>query len=129
MNWELVVLGASIFVLIWEKLPVWGTWFFRLIGILPTPVQRIYDQLNCPYCAGFWIALLLHGATGLWTFPLLADAFSSILVVGSLAAWFLDALASALLIHALVLAIRGLSYPATRAHLLSVELINDDEPK
>ena len=67
MTFELVLMGTSIHILIWEKLPEWGTWFNTFIAALPGPLRSLYEQWHCPYCAGFWIALVLHGLTGLST--------------------------------------------------------------
>ncbi len=67
MSFEAALIGAAIHMLFWEKLPEWGTWFNRMIAALPAPLRTLYAQWRCPYCAGFWIALCLHGATGLST--------------------------------------------------------------
>ena len=64
MSFHLALMGISLYILIWEKLPEWGTWFNALLAKLPQPLQTLYQQWRCAYCAGFWIALALHAVTG-----------------------------------------------------------------
>lgn len=113
MTLTLPLTGLALYILIWEKLPEWGSWFNRLLSLLPQPLQTLYQQWTCPYCSGFWIALALHGLTGLWTLPGLAgSALTGYGVPGLAAAWFLDALATGLLMACGKLALTALQGPA-----------------
>lgn len=118
VNIELVLMGVALYILIWEKLPEWGDWFNRLIAALPSPLRSLYEQWHCPYCVGFWMALALHGLTGIWTLPALGELPSylghSALPLG----WFLDALVTATLIYTVVIGLRALGLPAMKAHLM-----------
>ncbi|WP_224813621.1 hypothetical protein [Hasllibacter sp. MH4015] len=123
MNIEMLILAASVHALIWEHLPHWGTWFMRMIEALPRPLQTLYGQWHCPYCAGFWIALVLHGITGIWTF----EAFAGFSVAwGGLAAplaWVFDALATALLVKTTMLTLNALSGPALAGYRAKAEFM------
>ena len=66
MTYQNLILGISIYLLLWEHLPHWGRWFKRLIAALPGPLQTLYEQWRCPYCVGFWIGLGLVGAEWRW---------------------------------------------------------------
>ena len=68
-------------------------------------------------CAGFWLALALHGVTGLWTIPALAAAPAYLGWVGMPVNWFLDALATATLIYAGTMGLRALGLPVLMARL------------
>ncbi|MEX3011289.1 hypothetical protein [Hoeflea sp. TYP-13] len=118
MSFELVLIGISIHILVWEKLPEWGTWFNTLLGKLPQPLQTLYAQWRCAYCAGFWIALALHAATGLWTIPALASLPGYWGPLSPFVGWFLDALASAALIVAGVITLRAIGLPAMKSYLM-----------
>ncbi|WP_417769633.1 hypothetical protein [Stappia sp.] len=127
MSFEAALIGAAIHMLFWEKLPEWGTWFNRLVAALPAPLRTLYAQWRCPYCAGFWIALCLHGATSLSTLTAL-DALPAFW--GELATplgWFLDALVTAMLIQFTVLAVGGIRLPAMHAVLLRKEFMKARE--
>ncbi|MGR3761674.1 hypothetical protein ACUXV3_16320 [Roseobacteraceae bacterium NS-SX3] len=124
MTFDLVLMGTALHLLIWEKLPEWGTWFNRLLVWLPRPLQRLYDQWHCPYCAGFWIALALHAATGIWTLPALAEMPEYLGRAAAPAGWFLDALASATLIYAAVIALRAIGLPAMKAQMMRQVFMN-----
>ena len=116
MNIEPALTGLALYILIWMKLPEWGSWFNRLLEALPRPIQQLYDYWHCPYCCGFWVALLLHGLTGIWTLETLAVMAMVWGWPGMVAAWFFDALVTGtfmlfgkLLLDALGLAaIRGM---------------------
>lgn len=43
MNFTLALMGLSIYLLIWEKLPDWGTWFNKVIVHLPEPLAYLYS--------------------------------------------------------------------------------------
>ncbi|AUQ58926.1 hypothetical protein PhaeoP30_02023 [Phaeobacter inhibens] len=107
MTFELTLLGTAIHILIWEKLPEWGTWFKTLISLLPSPLRTLYEQWHCPFCAGFWIALALHWMTGFWTIPELNELSTRLGTVGTPVAWILDALATATLIYTAIIALKG----------------------
>lgn len=98
INLELALMGLALHILIWSKLPEWGTWFSKLIGLLPKPLRQLYEDWQCPYCFGFWAALALHGLTGIQTLPALFGT-SHLGLAGIIIAWFLDALATATLIY------------------------------
>ena len=114
MTPELLILGTALYLLFWEHLPHWGTWFTRAIAALPGPLQTLYEQWRCPYCVGFWIGLALHAATGMWLFPafgLLPDWWGPLaLPLG----WVFDALAFAVLNKGAVLALNALGLFAIR---------------
>lgn len=116
MNIEMILLAASVHMLIWEHLPHWGTWFMALIGKLPQPLQTLYAQWHCPYCAGFWIALGLHGVTGIWTFDAFADVALRWGGAAAPMAWVFDALATALVVKLIVIAVNALAVPAINGH-------------
>ncbi len=123
MTFELVLIGTAIHILIWEKLPDWGTWFTAFIAALPRPLRSLYEQWHCPYCAGFWIALALHALTGFWTLPDLATLPSTLGVAAPPVGWFLDALATATLIYAAILSLRAIGLPAMKAHMMKEEFM------
>ena len=91
---ENILLGIAIHQLFWEHLPHWGTWFDRLLKMLPQPLQTLYEQWRCPYCAGFWIGLAVHAMTGRFLFGAFAELPSywgqlACHWLGSLMPWFL----------------------------------------
>lgn len=117
MEFHVALMGLAVYLLLWDKLPNWGTWFKSIIAGLPQPVQTLYRQWNCAYCSGFWIALTLHALTGLWTIPALAEAPAYMGQLGILANWFLDALAGGTLIYAANTALKALGAPVLWARL------------
>lgn len=123
MTFELALLGVALHLLVWEKLPEWGTWFKTLLKLLPKPLQTLYEQWHCPYCAGFWIALVLHAVTGFWTISGLANLPTYLGLFRGPVAWFLDALATATLIYAAVLTLKAIGLPAMRAHMMKAEFM------
>lgn len=127
MSFEAALIGAAIHILFWQALPKWGTWFNRLIAALPSPLRTLYKQWNCPYCAGFWIALALHAGAGLTTLDGLPElpAFWGQFAVPL--GWFLDALATAVLLLVIVVAINALRLPAMRAAMLQKEFAASQE--
>lgn len=123
MSFQLALIGISIHILIWEKLPEWGTWFNALLAKLPQSLQTLYQQWRCAYCAGFWIALALHAITGLWTIPALATLPEFWGPFGPFIGWFLDALATAVLIVAGVVALRAVGLPAMHSYLMKADFM------
>ena len=123
MTFELVLIGTAIHILVWEKLPEWGTWFNTALEYLPRPLKSLYEQWHCPYCAGFWIALVLHGVTGFWTIPALSDLPSYLGPLAVPVGWTLDALASATLIYAAILSLKAIGLPAMKAHMMKAEFM------
>ena len=123
MNYELILIGTAIHILIWEKLPEWGTWFNTFIAALPGPLQTLYGQWRCAYCAGFWIALCLHGLTGIWTIPGLATLPGYLGVTAMPIGWFLDGLGTATLILTSVLTLKAIGLPAMKSHLMKEEFM------
>jgi len=124
MSFHLALMGISVHILVWEKLPEWGTWFNTLLVKLPQPLQTLYQQWRCAYCAGFWIALALHAVTGFWTIPALALLPGYWGPFGPIVGWVLDALATAVLIVAGVLALRAVGLPAMQAYLMKADFLN-----
>lgn len=123
MNLTVPLLGLALYILIWQKLPEWGNWFNALLAKLPTPLQKLYEQWRCPYCVGFWLALALHGATGLWTLPVLTDLPAYWGPAAPAIGWCLDALASATLILTGKLALDAIGLPAMKAHLMRTDFM------
>ena len=121
MDLTLTLMGLSIYLLLWEKLPDWGNWFNWLLARLPRPLIYLYEAWRCPYCFGFWIALVLHGLTGMQTIPALADIPTPLGTASLVIGWFLDALATATLIMFGQLAIKALAVPAIKGHKMTME--------
>ncbi len=119
----MALIGISIHILVWEKLPEWGTWFNALIAKLPNPLQTLYKQWRCAYCAGFWIALALHATTGFWTIPALASLPDYWGPLAPLVGRFLDALASAILILAGVITLGAVGLPAMKSYMMKEEFM------
>ncbi|MCV0429066.1 MAG: hypothetical protein K5905_26735 [Roseibium sp.] len=128
MNYELMLMGAAIHILVWEKLPEWGTWFNTFLEHLPRPLQALYDQWHCPYCAGFWIALLLHAVTGFWTIPGLANLPAYLGILRDPVAWVLDGLATATLIYTAILSLKAIGLPAMQAHMMKADFMKSVFP-
>ncbi len=120
MDLTLTLTGLSIYILIWEKLPDWGTWFNTLVTHLPRPLAYLYQAWHCPYCFGFWVALLLQGATGLKTFPAFARMPDYLGPFGTPLGCFLDALATAMLIMSASLILKAIAGPAIRGHEMTM---------
>ena len=123
MSFQLALIGISIHILVWEKLPEWGTWFNTLLAKLPGPLQTLYGQWRCAYCAGFWIALVLHAVTGFWTIPSLASLPAYWGPAAPLVGWFLDALATAALIVAGIITLRAVGLPAMKSYLMKEDFM------
>jgi hypothetical protein len=113
---ENLLLGIAIHQLFWEHLPHWGTWFTRFLKLLPSPLQTLYEQWRCPYCAGFWIGLAVHPATGNYLFPGFADLPAFWGALGTPLAWFMDALVFAALNKLGVLTVHAIGLPALKGH-------------
>ena len=121
MNITLALMGLSIYILFWEKLPDWGNWFNWIVERLPKPLAYLYQAWHCPYCFGFWVSLALHGVTGLQTIPALATMPSGLGVAGIVIAWILDALATATLIMFGQLCINAIEVPAIKGYQMTME--------
>ncbi|WP_020591648.1 hypothetical protein [Kiloniella laminariae] len=121
MNITTALIGFAFYILIWDKLPEWGSWFNWTLQRLPKPLQSLYAQWRCPYCVGFWMALALHGATGLWTLPALADLPGFWGAAAPFVGWFFDALATATLILIFKLSLEAIGLPAMKAHSMRQE--------
>jgi hypothetical protein len=119
MNFTLALMGLSIYILFWEKLPDWGNGFNWIIQRLPRPLAYLYEAWRCPYCFGFWIALALHGITGLQTIPALETMQTS--MGGVAIAWILDALATATIIMFAQLCINAIAVPAIKGYQMTME--------
>ncbi|MDC0739273.1 hypothetical protein N6L24_13375 [Cognatishimia sp. SS12] len=116
LNFSTLLLGVSLHMLFWEHLPHWGTWFNKALAALPQPLQTLYEQWRCPYCAGFWIGLVLHAVTGAWFVPAFADLPSFWGAAALPLGWVLDALVFAMMNKLGVLTLTALAYPAMRGH-------------
>ena len=121
MSLTLALMGLALHTLIWEKLPDWGNWFNWIVKRLPKPLAYLYDAWRCPFCFGFWIALALHGITGISTLESLASMPQYLGVLGVPIAWFLDALATALLIMFGNLCFSAIAVPAIKGHQMTQE--------
>ena len=121
MNFTLALMGLSIYILLWEKLPDWGNWFNWIIERLPRPLAYLYKAWQCPYCFGFWIALVLHGITGLQTITAIKSMPSYMGVGGTAIAWILDALATATLIMFGQLCLNAIAVPAIKGYQMTAE--------
>lgn len=121
MNFTLALMGLSIYILFWEKLPDWGNGFNWIIQRLPRPLAYLYEAWRCPYCFGFWIALALHGITGLQTIPALGTMNTSMGMGGVAIAWILDALATATIIMFAQLCINAIAVPAIKGYQMTME--------
>ena len=121
MNLTVTLMGLAIYILIWEKLPDWGTWFNWIIERLPKPLAYLYDAWRCPYCFGFWVALALHGLTGLHTIDALSTMPSYLGALAMPLAWFLDALATGTLIMLAQLSLNALAVPAIKGYQMTAE--------
>ena len=125
MTYENLLLGVAIHLLFYDHLPHWGTWFKRILAMLPTPLQTLYEQWRCPYCAGFWIGLALHALTGQWFLPIFAELpgfwGAASLPIG----WFFDGLAFAVMNKLAVLVINAISYPALLTMAKKKEILGD----
>ena len=116
MTYENLILGIAIYLLLWEHLPHWGTWFNRALSALPQPLQTLYEQWRCPYCVGFWIGLGLHAVTGQWLFAAFADLPAYWGLAGVPLGWFLDGLCFAVLNKTGVLLLNAIGLPALLGH-------------
>jgi hypothetical protein len=121
MNLTLALMGLSLYILLWEKLPDWGNWFNSLLEKLPRPLAYLYDAWHCPFCFGFWAALALHGLTGIMTLPELNTPPGYLGALGQPIAWFLDALATATLVMAGSLGFKAIAVPAIKGHQMTQE--------
>ncbi|MGB0942988.1 MAG: hypothetical protein ACPGUE_11325 [Marinomonas sp.] len=116
MDFSIVLVGLSLYILIWEKLPDWGTWFNYLIERLPAPLAYLYQAWRCPYCFGFWVALVLHYLTGSYTLAAMHNMPEAYGVIGTYIGVFLDSLVAALLIMLGKLSLSALAGPAITGH-------------
>ena len=116
MDLTIVILGLSIHKLVWEKLPDWGTWFNAILAKLPRPLSYLYEAWRCPYCFGFWIALVLQYVTGIKTLSAMQQLPITHEVTAAVIAAFLDALAAALLIMVGSLLTYAIAGPAMSGH-------------
>ena len=115
MDFSIVLVTLSLYILIWEKLPEWGSWFNCIIEKLPRPLAYLYQAWRCPYCFGFWAALLLHFLTNTQTLAALYT-MPNMFGAGVYIASFLDALTAALLIMLGKLFLSALAGPAITGH-------------
>lgn len=126
MNFEVVLVSFAVYMLLWEKLPEWGTWFNWIIDHLPRPLKYLYSAWHCPYCFGFWAALTGHLLTNIATLPNMMNAMAALGIGGEIAGYFLDALASAVLILVAKLIVSGLGWPAIQGEKAKAEFFNDN---
>lgn len=125
MDFTTSILGLALYILIWMKLPEWGTWFNTILSKLPQPLQTLYKQWQCPYCVGFWMGLALHAMTGLWTI----SAFSTLPEFWGVSApfigWFMDALVTATFILLGKLVLDAIGLPAMKGHMMKTEFLKN----
>lgn len=119
MSIQVVLLVWSCHMLLWEKLPEWGTWFNHMIARLPAPLAYLYQAWHCPYCFGFWAALSVHLITGESTFSWAMAEQSSVLLL--MLSWVCDALVTAVLVMLISVVYSALSGPAVRGFQLTQE--------
>lgn len=98
MNIEIPLLGLALYLLFWDKLPNWGTWFLWMIDHLPRPLLYLYKKWHCAYCSGFWLGLALHWATGMWFLTELETLPRFWGPLAPITGWFLDALSVAMVV-------------------------------
>lgn len=115
------LITLSLYILIWEKLPYWGTWFNALLDRSPRWVRVLYAQWRCPFCVAFWIALLLRFLLGLSTLP-------DLQVIASNEGWpirilivFFDCLSCATLVYVGQLLISAVLASTLRGHELRAD--------
>jgi len=121
MSFTLALMGLAIHTLIWEKLPDWGNWFNWIVQRLPRPLAYLYEAWRCPFCFGFWVALFLHAITGIGTIEGLANMPSYLGLWGLAFAWFLDAIATAMLIMFASLCLNAIAVPAINGYQMTQE--------
>lgn len=112
MTYQNLILGVAIYLLFYEHLPHWGTWFNAILKRLPKPLQTLYEQWRCPYCCGFWIGLVLHACTGQWFIPAFSDLPAFWGAAGPVFGWTVDGLCFAVMNKLGVLIITAMAYPA-----------------
>lgn len=123
MNITPALVGLALYILVWQKLPEWGTLFTTVLSKMPQPVQTLYKDWQCPYCVGFWLGLSLHAATGIWTLPALAELPAYWGITGLIIAWFFDALVTGTLILMGKLAIDAVSFVAIKGVVARTEFM------
>ena len=123
MNFTPALIGLAAYILIWEKLPTWGTWFNAVVTRLPRPLQTLYEQWRCPFCVGFWMGLVIHAATGFWSLPTLAQLPAYWGVFALPLGWTLDALATGTLMLIGKIALDAIGLPAMKSHLMRDEFM------
>ena len=74
-----------------------------------------------PFCFGFWAALLLHAVTGLMTIEALKNIPAYMGIFAPYLSWFLDALATAMLVMFAKLVLSALAVPAIKGHQMTQE--------
>lgn len=129
MDFTNALAGFALYLLIWEKLPEWGTWFNKLIAALPAPLRTLYGQWICAYCVGFWLGLALHATTGLWTIPALSTLPAFWGPIGPVLGWFLDALVTGTIIYFMKNLLDAIRFPAMKANMLRPEYMKFWEEK
>ena len=119
MSFSTALIGLSIYILFWEKLPEWGNWFNWLVAQLPKPLAYLYQAWHCPFCFGFWADLAIHGLTDMWTINSLSSMPTYLGDYGIAIAWGLDALATATLIMFGQLCLNAIAVPAIKGYQMT----------
>ncbi|MES2906823.1 MAG: hypothetical protein V4691_07350 [Pseudomonadota bacterium] len=89
MNFATPLIVAAVWMFLFRKMPSWS-WFPPLLERFPTPLRNLWSGwVDCAFCGGFWVALILRWVTGL---HLLIFPLETLPIIE----WLLDALAAGL---------------------------------
>lgn len=126
---SLPLMALALYLLIWEKLPHWGSWFNGLLERSPGWLQYLYQAWRCPYCFGFWACLLLSVLTERQLFLHPAEAPAWLGYLAQPLYRFLDALAAATLVMLGNLILKALAGPAIRGHQVQQQWLDQQAQK
>jgi hypothetical protein len=129
IDFTAALITLSLYILIWEKLPYWGTWFNTLLDRSPRWLQTLYGQWRCAFCAAFWIALLLHLLPGLSTLTGLQATTADAVWPVHVLIIFLDSLSCATLVYIGNLLISAILAATPRGHELRIDYARKVSPR
>lgn len=129
IDFTAALITLSLYILIWEKLPYWGTWFNTRLDRSPRWLQTLYGQWRCAFCAAFWIALLLHMLPGLSTLTGLQATTSDATWPVHVLIIFLDSLSCATLVYIGNLLISAILAATPRGHELRIDYARHLPPR